>query len=169
MREAFIDNLDTNRVLIEKMTGRDPHHFCYPSGYYNRESVRWLREYGIESATATGVAALGCRQSHRRPYRAARHFHVTHRLLDARRYRRAAEHLAGRGIARAHILMVPPGLPAVTCTPRAYAPPLQALLAGIGFKMAAVPSAGLLAFIVLLLSIVQIGAFLVILPVIMEA
>ena len=43
---------------------------------------------------------------------------------------------------------------------------VQALLAGIGFKMAAVPSAGLLAFIVLLLSIVQIGAFLVILPVI---
>ena len=55
MREAFIDNLDTNRVLIEKMTGRDPHHFCYPSGYYNRESVRWLREYGIESATTCDV------------------------------------------------------------------------------------------------------------------
>ena len=43
---------------------------------------------------------------------------------------------------------------------------VQALLAGIGFKLAAVPSAGLLAFIVLLLSIVQIGAFLVLLPVI---
>ncbi|MBJ7406394.1 MAG: AI-2E family transporter [Bradyrhizobium sp.] len=43
---------------------------------------------------------------------------------------------------------------------------VQALLAGIGFKLASVPSAGLLAFIVLLLSIVQIGAFLVLLPVI---
>jgi len=43
---------------------------------------------------------------------------------------------------------------------------VQALLAGIGFKLAAVPSAGLLAFLVLLLSIVQIGAFLVLLPVI---
>ena len=51
MREAFIDNLQTNRALIEKMTGRGSHHFCYPSGYYNRESVSWLREYGIESAT----------------------------------------------------------------------------------------------------------------------
>ncbi|MBR0846418.1 AI-2E family transporter [Bradyrhizobium diazoefficiens] len=43
---------------------------------------------------------------------------------------------------------------------------IQALLAGIGFKLAAVPSAGLLAFMVLLLSIVQIGAFLVLLPVV---
>ncbi|OAF11860.1 AI-2E family transporter [Bradyrhizobium centrolobii] len=43
---------------------------------------------------------------------------------------------------------------------------VQALLAGVGFKLASVPSAGLLAFIVLLLSIVQIGAFLVLLPVI---
>jgi len=50
-REAFIDNLQTNRTLIKKMTGIEPNHFCYPSGYYNRESVSWLREYGIESAT----------------------------------------------------------------------------------------------------------------------
>ncbi|MBR1168082.1 AI-2E family transporter [Bradyrhizobium liaoningense] len=34
---------------------------------------------------------------------------------------------------------------------------LQALLAGIGFKLAEIPSAGLLALVVLLLSIVQIG------------
>jgi predicted PurR-regulated permease PerM len=40
------------------------------------------------------------------------------------------------------------------------------LLAGIGFKLAAIPSAGLLAFAVLLLSIVQIGAIVVLLPVI---
>ncbi|MGJ5092882.1 AI-2E family transporter [Bradyrhizobium oligotrophicum] len=43
---------------------------------------------------------------------------------------------------------------------------LQALLAGIGFKMAGIPSAGLLAFAVMLLSIVQIGAAVVLLPVI---
>ncbi|MDF0517549.1 AI-2E family transporter [Bradyrhizobium yuanmingense] len=42
---------------------------------------------------------------------------------------------------------------------------LQALLAGIGFKLAEIPSAGLLAIVVLLLSIVQIGAALVLLPV----
>ena len=43
---------------------------------------------------------------------------------------------------------------------------IQSLLAGIGFKLAGTPSAGLLAFVVLLLSIVQIGAAPVILPVI---
>ena len=43
---------------------------------------------------------------------------------------------------------------------------IQALLAGIGFKLAGIPTAGLLAFIVLLLSIVQIGAAVVMLPVI---
>jgi len=43
---------------------------------------------------------------------------------------------------------------------------VQALLAGIGFKLAGVPGAGLLAVIVLLLSIVQIGAFLVLAPVV---
>ncbi|MCK1392409.1 AI-2E family transporter [Bradyrhizobium sp. 1] len=43
---------------------------------------------------------------------------------------------------------------------------IQALLAGIGFKLAAIPSAGLLAVIVLLLSIVQIGAAIVFVPVV---
>ncbi|QPF93597.1 AI-2E family transporter [Bradyrhizobium commune] len=43
---------------------------------------------------------------------------------------------------------------------------IQALLAGIGFKLAAIPSAGLLAIIVLLLSIVQIGPAIVLVPVV---
>ncbi|MGX4769583.1 AI-2E family transporter [Bradyrhizobium guangdongense] len=43
---------------------------------------------------------------------------------------------------------------------------IQALLAGIGFNLAGIPIAGLLAFVVLLLSIVQIGAAIVMLPVI---
>jgi predicted PurR-regulated permease PerM len=43
---------------------------------------------------------------------------------------------------------------------------VQSLLAGVGFKLAGLPSAGLLAFLVLLLSIVQIGATIIILPVI---
>jgi predicted PurR-regulated permease PerM len=43
---------------------------------------------------------------------------------------------------------------------------VQALLAGIGFKMAGIPSAGLLAFAVMLLSIVQIGAAIVLFPVV---
>lgn len=43
---------------------------------------------------------------------------------------------------------------------------VQSLLAGIGFKLAGLSAAGLLAFAVLLLSIVQIGAFIVLVPVI---
>ena len=43
---------------------------------------------------------------------------------------------------------------------------IQSLLAGIGFKLAGIPSAGLLAFAVLLLAIVQIGAAIVLIPVI---
>jgi predicted PurR-regulated permease PerM len=43
---------------------------------------------------------------------------------------------------------------------------IQSLLAGIGFKLAGVPGAGLLAFAVMILTIVQIGAAIVLLPVI---
>lgn len=43
---------------------------------------------------------------------------------------------------------------------------IQSLLAGIGFKLAGIPTAGLLAFAVLLLAIVQLGAAIVLLPVI---
>ncbi len=43
---------------------------------------------------------------------------------------------------------------------------IQSLLAGIGFKLAGVPGAGLLAFAILLLAILQIGATIVMLPVI---
>jgi len=43
---------------------------------------------------------------------------------------------------------------------------VQSLLAGIGFKLAGVPSAGLLAFAVMILTIVQIGAAIVLFPVI---
>jgi len=43
---------------------------------------------------------------------------------------------------------------------------IQSLLAGVGFKLAGIPIAGLLALLVLLLSIVQIGAAVIMLPVI---
>ena len=43
---------------------------------------------------------------------------------------------------------------------------IQSLLAGIGFKLAGIPGAGLLAFVVMILAIVQIGAAIVLVPVI---
>jgi len=42
---------------------------------------------------------------------------------------------------------------------------LQALLAGIGFKLAGVPGAGMLAFLVLACAIVQLGSTLIVIPV----
>lgn len=43
---------------------------------------------------------------------------------------------------------------------------IQSLLAGLGFKLAGIPAAGLLAFAVMILAIVQIGAAIILLPVI---
>jgi predicted PurR-regulated permease PerM len=43
---------------------------------------------------------------------------------------------------------------------------IQSLLAGIGFKLAGIPGAGLLAFLVMILTIVQIGAAIILVPVI---
>jgi predicted PurR-regulated permease PerM len=43
---------------------------------------------------------------------------------------------------------------------------VQSLLAGLGFKLAGIPGAGLLAFVVMILAIVQIGAAIVLFPVI---
>lgn len=43
---------------------------------------------------------------------------------------------------------------------------IQALLAGLGFKLAGIPGAGLLAFAVMILAIVQIGGAIVFLPVV---
>jgi len=43
---------------------------------------------------------------------------------------------------------------------------VQSLLAGLGFKMVGIPGAGLLAFAVMILAIVQIGAVIVLVPVI---
>jgi predicted PurR-regulated permease PerM len=43
---------------------------------------------------------------------------------------------------------------------------IQSLLAGIGLKLAGIPGAGLLAFVVMILAIVQIGAAIVLFPVI---
>ena len=50
-REAYISNPEENRRRIANLTQSTPHHFCYPSGAYDRNRVNWLREYGVASAT----------------------------------------------------------------------------------------------------------------------
>lgn len=57
-RETYLDNLQTNRSLISGLTRSEPSHFCYPSGEYTTESVGWLRDYGIASATTCDVGLM---------------------------------------------------------------------------------------------------------------
>jgi peptidoglycan/xylan/chitin deacetylase (PgdA/CDA1 family) len=64
-RGLFEREIADNRRGILEMTGRDPRHFCYPSGDYVPEFFSWLRECGVRSAT-TCVTGLAGRDSN--PY-----------------------------------------------------------------------------------------------------
>jgi peptidoglycan/xylan/chitin deacetylase (PgdA/CDA1 family) len=50
-RELFLREVEDNRKSIYEMTGREPKHFCYPSGVYDLKFLPWLREAGVLSAT----------------------------------------------------------------------------------------------------------------------
>ena len=43
--------IDENRTRIVQLTGRNPVHFCYPSGDYRLDALPVLRELGIATAT----------------------------------------------------------------------------------------------------------------------
>jgi len=60
-RSAFMDEIITNRDIIEKATGRKPVHFCYPSGRYDPRFFGWLQSLGVESAVIgrAGLALAG--------------------------------------------------------------------------------------------------------------
>jgi len=60
-RRAFSRDLALNASLIESATGQSPSHFCYPSGYYRRDVMEWLREAGVNTATTCdpGLAHAG--------------------------------------------------------------------------------------------------------------
>jgi peptidoglycan/xylan/chitin deacetylase (PgdA/CDA1 family) len=51
----FLREICDNRNSIREFTGRDPLHFCYPSGDYAPEFLPWLRESGVASATTCDV------------------------------------------------------------------------------------------------------------------
>jgi len=57
-RTLFLREIEDNRAALSGMTGRNPEHFCYPSGVYESEFLTWLRESGVRSATTcdTGIA-----------------------------------------------------------------------------------------------------------------
>src|SRR5271169_6501281 len=43
--------IEENRTRILQLTGRNPVHFCYPSGKYGTEYLPALRQLGIATAT----------------------------------------------------------------------------------------------------------------------
>jgi hypothetical protein len=49
--EGLETEIEENRQRIFQLTGRNPVHFCYPSGKYNLESLPALRQLGIVTAT----------------------------------------------------------------------------------------------------------------------
>ena len=54
-RNLFQREIEDNRRYIKELTGKDPTHFCYPSGVYARRFLPWLDEAGIKSATTCEV------------------------------------------------------------------------------------------------------------------
>lgn len=58
-RELFLEEINENRRKIQAFTGREPRHFCYPSGIYRREFLPWLAELSVASATTceSGLAS----------------------------------------------------------------------------------------------------------------
>ena len=58
-RKLFLREIEDNRASIQKMTGKHPEHFCYPSGVYDLAFLPWLQEAGVVSATTceTGFAS----------------------------------------------------------------------------------------------------------------
>ena len=58
--DLFRREIHENRARILAMTGRDPQHFCYPSGVHKPEFVQWLAEENVRSATIceSGIASV---------------------------------------------------------------------------------------------------------------
>jgi len=50
-RQLFLREIEDNSKSIREMTGKNPTHFCYPSGAYDLRFLPWLREAGVISAT----------------------------------------------------------------------------------------------------------------------
>ncbi|MBV8573187.1 MAG: polysaccharide deacetylase family protein [Acidobacteriaceae bacterium] len=50
-RAQFAQEIEENRSQIRELSGKEPVHFCYPSGQYSDTFARWLVESGVQSAT----------------------------------------------------------------------------------------------------------------------
>lgn len=57
--KLFLREIEENRNEIRAMTGKEPAHFCYPSGTYEPEFFSWLSECGVRTAATcdTGLVS----------------------------------------------------------------------------------------------------------------
>jgi peptidoglycan/xylan/chitin deacetylase (PgdA/CDA1 family) len=51
----FRKEIRENRDHLRQITGRDPVHFCYPSGVYERQFLPWLASEKVVSATTCDI------------------------------------------------------------------------------------------------------------------
>ncbi|NNM04298.1 MAG: polysaccharide deacetylase family protein [Gemmatimonadetes bacterium] len=63
-KELYLKELKDNRLSILAKTGREPVHFCYPSGDYRPEFLPWLEESGVHSATTCEPGLAGPSDHH---------------------------------------------------------------------------------------------------------
>jgi peptidoglycan/xylan/chitin deacetylase (PgdA/CDA1 family) len=50
-KDLFQREIQDNSETIQRLTGKTPTHFCYPSGDYCADFLPWLSEMGVTSAT----------------------------------------------------------------------------------------------------------------------
>jgi len=55
------DEIDTNRRIVEGLSGRPANHLCYPSGEYRRSQFPLLTKLGVQSATTTQLGLVNHR------------------------------------------------------------------------------------------------------------
>jgi len=55
------DEIDTNRRIIEGLSGRPANHLCYPSGEYRQSQFSLLTKLGVQSATTTHLELVNHR------------------------------------------------------------------------------------------------------------
>ncbi len=58
-KALFVREIEDNRRRIIDFTGKNPVHFCYPSGQYSPEFFGWLRGCGVKSATTCESGLTG--------------------------------------------------------------------------------------------------------------
>ncbi|MGA2645219.1 MAG: polysaccharide deacetylase family protein [Candidatus Sulfotelmatobacter sp.] len=62
---SFRREITENREKVRILTGREPRHFCYPSGVHRKEFVGWLEKEDVVSATTCDA---GLAERHQNPF-----------------------------------------------------------------------------------------------------